>query len=163
MCRAQLLVELFASCFDFCHYMCNSVVALFFEVLSCTACLIFRSQFLTFALFAFHMISLLGLAGFPQFPLSYFACCCDPGFWHTSFWQQQLVLWWWSSFLSFFLLGLVLACFGCKIGLLHQFVFARFDLFVCFLAVVCACPSLALLIYSFTSLFHTLTDSNYAY
>ena len=39
-----------------------------------------------------------------------------------------------------FLLGLVLACFDSKIGLLHQFVFAHFGLFVCFLAVVCACP-----------------------
>ena len=120
--------------------MCNYFVALFFAVLSCTACVIFPAQFLTFTLFAFRMISLLCLAGFLQFSLSYFACCCDPSFWHTSFWQQQLVLWWLSNFLSFFLLGLVLACFGCKIGLLHQFVFARFGLFVCFLAVVYACP-----------------------
>ena len=39
-----------------------------------------------------------------------------------------------------FFLGLVLACFGCKIGLLHQFVFARFGLFVYFLAVMYVCP-----------------------
>ena len=52
------------------------------------------------------------------------------------------------------------AClFWAKIGVLHQFVFARFALFVYFLR-LCA---LALLIRSYASIFQSLTAQNYDY
>ena len=37
MCRAQFWVDSSTAFFGFCHYMCNSVVALFFEALLCSA------------------------------------------------------------------------------------------------------------------------------
>ena len=63
-------------------------------------------------------------------------------FWdsYAPFCQKKLVSWWSSRFYRFFWSDYCLLVFGCKIGLLHQFVFARFDIFVCFLAVVSTCP-----------------------
>ena len=77
MCRAQFWVDLFTACFGFCHCMCNSVVALFFEALLCTAWLFLRGKFLTFASFVVRWFVSVPLARFSQFPpafLWFFLC-----------------------------------------------------------------------------------------
>jgi hypothetical protein len=80
MCRAQFWVDLFTACFGFYHSMCNSVVALFFAVLLCTACLISWTHFLTFACFAVCTFARLLFARLRNYSLPYFASCSTPGF-----------------------------------------------------------------------------------
>ena len=74
-----------------------------------------------------------------NYSLQYFSSCCVLRLIYTLLSKDTcfVVI---VKVLSIFLIWLVFACFDCKIGLLHQFVFARFDIFVCFLAVVFACP-----------------------
>ena len=158
MCCAQFLINVFGSCFDFWHCVGNYVVALFFAMILCAPCLIFWSQFLTFALFALYKFSLVPLRGFRNFPdhvlllfvLQTFSCI-------DLVTAICFVLF--TNFFLILLLGLVLAFFGVKIGVLHQFIIACFAFFVHFLW-LCA---LALLIHSYTSLLHSLTAQNYAY
>ena len=66
------------------------------------------------------------------------------------------------EFVKFFLLlllGLVIDVFDVKLGVLYQFVFARFAFLMYFLQ-LCA---LALLACSYTSLLHRLPAQSYAY
>ena len=65
MSRAKFWGDSFTACFDFYHRMCNSVVALFFAVLSCTDCLILgpnSSLLCVFAVYTFASVSLPRLA-----------------------------------------------------------------------------------------------------
>ena len=96
------------------------------------------AQFLTFALFTFCMFSSVSLTGFSQFYSSHFASLCAPGFLHAFIKQRQLVLLMFVKVLSILLLGLVIAFFDVKIGVLHQFIFARFA----FLCIFCDCVRL---------------------
>ena len=74
-----------------------------------------------------------------NYSLSYFASCCALGFSYTyTLLAKETCFVVITKVLSILLIWLVFACFGCKIDLLHQFVLARFDIFVCLLAVVSA-------------------------
>ena len=120
--------------------MCNCLLALFFVVLLCTACLIFRSQFLSFTLFYRLHVSCCPFLVFRKFPYCILLVAVIWAFGIHPFGNSNLF--WGDCQIScpFFLLMLVVDCFPCKIDLFHQFVFDRFGLFVRFLAVVCACP-----------------------
>ena len=159
MCRAKFWGDSFTACFDFCHCMCNSVVALFFAVLLCTAWLILGPNSSLLRVFAVCRFTSYHFLVLRNYWLSYFASCCASAFLNTSFWQQQLVLWWLLRFLSILLLGLVLACFRCKIGLCTNLYLLVLFFFVHFLR-LCV---LALFIHSYASILQPLTSTNYAY
>ena len=114
MCRAQLLIDLFASCFDFCYRICDSVVALFFAVILCTAYLILgpNPSLLRVLLFArlprYHFLVLRNYA------LPYFASSCVLGLLYTPLWQKKLVLWWSSTFCRFYWSGYCLLVLAVK-------------------------------------------------
>ena len=82
----ELLVCLSACFFVFWHYISNCLLALFFAILLCTACLIFVPKTSLFICFVCCRFSLMLLAGFAQFSLTDFASCCDTGFRYASFW-----------------------------------------------------------------------------
>ena len=83
------------------------------------------------------MFSSVSLTGFSQFYSSHFASLCAPGFLHAFIKQRQLVLLMFVKVLSILLLGLVIAFFDVKIGVLHQFIFARFVFFLHFFNCEC--------------------------
>ena len=78
MCRAKFWGDLFIVCFDFYHCMCNSVVALFFAMILCTACLILRpnsSLLCVFVVCTFASVSLARLA--QSFPVIFCFLLCS--------------------------------------------------------------------------------------
>ena len=100
----------------------------------------FGPQSLTFACFAVCTFASVSLPGLAQLFLAIFCFfLCSGILVYTPLAKETcfVVI---VKVLSILLIWLVFVCFGRKIGLLHQFVFARFDIFVCFLAVVSTCP-----------------------
>ena len=100
----------------------------------------FGVQFLTFACFAVCTFTSVSLPGLAQLLLAiFFFLLGSENLIYTLLPKETcfVVI---VKVLSILLIWLVFVCFDCKIGLLHQFVFARFDIFLCFLAVVSTCP-----------------------
>ena len=79
MCRAQFVVDVFALEFNFWHFVCNTVVALFFEALSWTSWLFFRGKLLTDASFVVRWFASVSLARVSQFFLAIFCFCLCSG------------------------------------------------------------------------------------
>ena len=100
----------------------------------------FGSQFLTFACFAVCTFASVSLPGLARLFLAIFCFLLCSGMIVYTLLAKETCFVVIVKVLLILLIWLVFACFGSKIGLLHQFAFARFDIFLCFLAVVSACP-----------------------
>ena len=72
MCRANFWGDSFTVCFDFYHCMRNSVVALFFAVLLCTACLILRPNYSLLRVFVVCTFASVSLPRLAQLLLAIF-------------------------------------------------------------------------------------------
>ena len=139
VCCAHFAVDFYACLLGFYYCMYNYLLALFFTTLLCTAYLILGSNSSLLRVFLFARLPRYHFLVLRNYSLQYFASCCVLRLIYTLLSKETcfVVI---VKVLSILLIWLVFPCFGCKIGLLHQFVFARFDIFVCFLAVVSTCP-----------------------
>ena len=100
----------------------------------------FGTQFLTFTCFVVCTFASVSLPGLAQLLLGIFFFLLGSESLIYILLSKETCFVVIVKVLPILLIWLVFVCFGCKIDILHQFVFARFDIFVCFLAVVSTCP-----------------------